>query len=599
MDYRRGTDRIESRLEEIKNSYLKSIEENLWVLNRAQLEIQLEGLVRLPDITAAEVHETSPGEHPIAVSVGRRTTGSAITRTTPILHSIGGTDQQIGVFYVEASLDPIYRELMDEVLVILLGQGAKTFLVSLFILYIFHRLVTRHLVTIAQFADRYDVHQPSMPLGLRREREEGEDELAQVVGAFNRLCENLRHSYDELRETNVKLEQDILARGRIEEALRQSEQRFRDYAGTASDWFWETGPEHELTSLWAGQVGFKSDLNARIGARWWEMAADIETEPEKWHEYRGVFARHEPFRDFLYTMCGGKGELSYISASGIPVFEAEGRFRGYRGVARDVTAMVLSDQILREAKEQAEAASRTKSAFLANMSHELRTPLNAVIGMAEMINAEMLGPVGNERYRVYAGDILVSGEHLLSIINDILDVAKIEAGEFTLDEREFDLCDVVVEVARILTVQANVAGIDLIVAPIPGVPRLRADTQAIRRVLFNLLSNALKFTAQGGTVTVVPRRLPSGDVEVSIEDTGIGIAAEDISKLMQPFTQLENVYQRRNQGAGLGLALARLLVEGHGGSIAIESRPGHGTTVTIRLPAVRFRQDVPMDPPPA
>jgi signal transduction histidine kinase len=225
--------------------------------------------------------------------------------------------------------------------------------------------------------------------------------------------------------------------------------------------------------------------------------------------------------------------------------------------------------------------------FLANMSHELRTPLNAIIGMSEMIKTEMLGPVANPQYRSYAGDIHTSGLHLLGIINEILDLAKIEAGRMELDERELDLGVVVGEVLRIVAPQAAANGLAVDSQLAPKLPHLRADEQAIRRILFNLLSNAFKFTPRGGEVTVALRQAENGDLELSVADTGIGIAAEDISKLMQPFVQLDNVYQRKYQGTGLGLALVRSLAQLHGGSISIESVPGRGTVVTVWLPAAR------------
>jgi signal transduction histidine kinase len=230
------------------------------------------------------------------------------------------------------------------------------------------------------------------------------------------------------------------------------------------------------------------------------------------------------------------------------------------------------------------------------MSHELRTPLNAIIGMSEMIKTEMLGPVAHPQYRSYAGDIHTSGLHLLGIINEILDLAKIEAGRMELDERELDLCVVVGEVLRIVAPQAAANGLAVDSQLAPKLPHLRADEQAIRRILFNLLSNAFKFTPRGGKVTVALRQAENADLELSVADTGIGIAAEDISKLMQPFVQLDNVYQRKYQGTGLGLALVRSLAQLHGGSISIESEPAQGTIVTVWLPADRVVQKRVGDP---
>jgi two-component system cell cycle sensor histidine kinase PleC len=239
---------------------------------------------------------------------------------------------------------------------------------------------------------------------------------------------------------------------------------------------------------------------------------------------------------------------------------------------------------LREAKDAAESASRAKSAFLANMNHELRTPLNAITGMSEIIKKQMFGPAAVERYRDYAADIHASGMHLLGIINDILDMAKIESGKAELVTHDLVLGDIVADVVRILGTEANAAGIKLEMVIAAALPRIRADEQAVRRILFNLLSNGMKFTPRGGRVTVFLRPGDAGFVELAVADTGIGIAPELIPELMQPFVQIESTYRRKYRGTGLGLALVRSLVELHRGSIAITSEPDRGTVVTIQLP---------------
>jgi two-component system cell cycle sensor histidine kinase PleC len=394
----------------------------------------------------------------------------------------------------------------------------------------------------------------------------------------------LQSAYDELREANRQLEHDIVARRRIESALRESEHRFRDYAETASDWFWETGPDHRFTYLSDRAIDFGVATASLIGHPRWEAATDLEDEPGKWRRHFRTLERREPFRDFIYRITLKDGSHGFASSSGKPVFDATGGFLGYRGVGRDMTTATRAEQTLRDAKVQAEMASRAKSDFLANMSHELRTPLNAIIGLSEMIKAEMLGPVANEQYRTYAGDINSSGLHLLGIINEILDLAKVEAGRMDLDIRPLNLADIARDVLRILRTQAEALGLMVEVSIAPDFPRVHADEQAIRRILFNLLSNAFKFTPNGGRVVVTLQQDPDGAVEISVADTGIGIAAENLPKLMQPFVQLDNVYKRKFQGAGLGLALVRSLVERHGGSVTIDSALDKGTRITIRLP---------------
>jgi PAS domain S-box-containing protein len=587
LDYRRGVDVIVTRLDEIEGSYLGSLGESLWNLDRRQLTLQLEGILRLPDIRAAEVREVTANAEPLVVAVGSRGETATLAREIPIVHVVQNEPRTIGHLYLEATLTEVYRELTSRALIILGSQGAKTFVVSLFILFIVHRLVTRHLVTVAGFVRSYDLRRPPPPLELQRRRPGTADELDQVVTSFNLMCASLQRAYDELRKANARLEQDIAVRRQTEDALRQSEQRFRDYAETASDWFWETGPDHRFTYLSERLAAFGINRPALIGHQRWDAAIDRADEPEKWRWHFRILERREPFRDLIYKVRHEDGSVGFVATSGKPVFDPGGRFVGYRGGGRDATATVRADQALREAKDLAEAASRAKSMFLANMSHELRTPLNAIIGMSEMIKTEMLGPVANPQYRSYAGDIHTSGLHLLGIINEILDLAKIEAGRMELDERELDLGVVVGEVLRIVAPQSAANGLVVESQLAPQLPHLRADEQAIRRILFNLLSNAFKFTPRNGKVTVTLRQAENADIELSVADTGIGIAAEDISKLMQPFVQLDNVYQRRFQGTGLGLALVRSLAQLHGGSISIESVPGRGTVVTVWLPAGR------------
>ncbi|HWK47606.1 MAG TPA: ATP-binding protein [Stellaceae bacterium] len=412
------------------------------------------------------------------------------------------------------------------------------------------------------------------------------------IWAFQHGLTPFNHRADEIMITTIGaaliLTDLSRARRQAETAnaeLHRSEQRLRDYAETASDWFWETGPTHRFTYMSERWTAFGIDRAALVGRRREELASDAEAEPEKWRDHLAVLDRHVPFRDFVFQARLGDGLTGYISTSGKPMIDAAGRFLGYRGVGSDVTAAVTIQRALREAKDVAEAASRAKSEFLANMSHELRTPLNAVIGMSEIISTEMFGPVANAQYLAYAADIHKSSLHLLGIINDLLDMAKIESGKGVLDKQNLALGDTVVDVVRVLETQATAAKLALEASIAVDLPRVWADERAIRSILFNLLSNALKFTPRGGRVTVVLSRTSAGHIEMVVADTGIGIAAEDIPRLMRPFAQLENVYQRKHQGTGLGLALARSLVELHGGSIGIESEPGQGTVVTVLLPA--------------
>lgn len=257
------------------------------------------------------------------------------------------------------------------------------------------------------------------------------------------------------------------------------------------------------------------------------------------------------------------------------------------------------------AVEDAKIANRAKTEFLANMSHELRSPLNAIIGFSEIIKLETFGPVGHRKYNEYVQDIHGSGEHLLAIINDILDLSRIEAGAASLSESETDLESLINDSVRIAQGRAD-AGRTRVSAHIPmQQPRLICDRRLLKQVLLNILSNALKFTPDHGEVLITALRTNCGDLQIRISDSGIGIPADRLNDMLQPFTQVEDSYVRRHEGAGLGLPLSKQFLDLHGGRLEIESFVGRGTAVTITLPAERLVEaavpepaDTSATPPP-
>ncbi len=234
-------------------------------------------------------------------------------------------------------------------------------------------------------------------------------------------------------------------------------------------------------------------------------------------------------------------------------------------------------------KNRAEAASRSKSEFLANMSHELRTPLNAVIGFSEVMRDGLFGPIGNEKYLEYSRDIHASGCYLLEVINDILDMSKIEAGRLTLSVGAFDVATIVEDSLRVVSQAAEEKKIALKRTGLKELD-IKADRRALKQVLINLLSNAVKFTPEGGRVTVKLARRAEDRCSIAITDTGIGIPESKLGKLGRPFEQVENQLSKSRNGSGLGLAISRSLVEMHGGHLEVTSREGKGTTVTCVLP---------------
>jgi two-component system, cell cycle sensor histidine kinase PleC len=242
------------------------------------------------------------------------------------------------------------------------------------------------------------------------------------------------------------------------------------------------------------------------------------------------------------------------------------------------------------AKDQADSANLTKSEFLANMSHELRTPLNAIMGFSEVIKNQLFGPLNVPQYLDYAGDIYDSGVHLLDIINDILDLSKVEAGKLELSEEEVDVKDVVGAVLHLIRGRDEATGVMLVQEMPSDLPLLFADKRKLKQMLLNLLTNAFKFTAEGGTADVSARIEDDGGLSLSVRDTGIGIASDQLELVLAPFGQVDSALSRNHQGTGLGLPLVKALVELHGGTMTIDSEPDKGTEVTLRFPAFRSRQ---------
>jgi PAS domain S-box-containing protein len=268
-----------------------------------------------------------------------------------------------------------------------------------------------------------------------------------------------------------------------------------------------------------------------------------------------------------------------------PILADGGHVAHFVAFITDASPRIRAEENLREAKHVAEIANRAKSDFLANVSHELRTPLNAIIGFSEIMQMQMFGAMGHKQYAAYADDIHSSGKHLLSIINDILDLSKIEAGRFQLHVEPVDIEETFEDCARLVRERAENAGLQVVRRIDPATPRLLADKRAVKQILINLLSNAIKFTPQGGEVTLSAQPTASGWVAMSVADTGIGIPPEQIDNALSAFGQVDNPFTRSQEGTGLGLPIVKSLVELHSGQFQIESAVGKGTKITMVMPA--------------
>ena len=283
------------------------------------------------------------------------------------------------------------------------------------------------------------------------------------------------------------------------------------------------------------------------------------------------------------------GSTFWVSANISPIRRPDGTITHYVGVEEDITRLKSVEGELREAIHQAEAANRTKSEFLANMSHELRTPLNAVIGFADILAEERFGGLGNEKYKEYAGDIRQSGHHLLQLINDILDVSRVEAGKLQLHEDLIDVPYLVQSAKSIISERVRAAELTMEIDMESPLPKLLADELRLKQVLLNLLGNAIKFTPPGGDITLSVGLDETKAFVFRVKDSGIGISPEDRDKIFTPFGQADSSLSRNHDGAGLGLPLSQSLVALHGGTISLDSKPGLGATFSVRLPRNRTR----------
>jgi PAS domain S-box-containing protein len=255
--------------------------------------------------------------------------------------------------------------------------------------------------------------------------------------------------------------------------------------------------------------------------------------------------------------------------------------------ARDISERKQAEADLRLAMNKVKAADRAKSEFLSTMSHELRTPLNAILGFAEIIEIEMFGPLGSPRYVSCASDIQLSARHLLGLINGVLDLSKADAGHLTLEEEEVELGEIFDQSLRLFREKASQQGVSLKMADRPEPPLLLADGRILRQIVINLVSNALKFTPEGGRILVSAEFGPGGGCTIWVEDTGCGISEDDLAVVTEPFVQVENAFTRRHEGTGLGLALVKKYIALHGGHLDIESAVGRGTRIAVIFPPER------------
>ncbi|HUE18776.1 MAG TPA: ATP-binding protein [Stellaceae bacterium] len=314
------------------------------------------------------------------------------------------------------------------------------------------------------------------------------------------------------------------------------------------------------------------------------IGGQLYVEPERRDEFIRLMHEKGVVTDFESAVRRRDGSVIWINETCREVRTTAGRLLYYEGTVEDITERKRREVELYAAKESAEVADRAKTEFLATMSHELRTPLNAVMGFAEIIRNESMGPVGVSIYRDYAGDIHDSGQHLLMLINDILDFVKADSGGLQLDWEMVELNGVIAGVARLLAAQAEAAGVTLAEQESSEPVFCRGEERRLRQILINLVGNSIKFTLAGGRIDIATDTTPDGQARITVRDTGIGMSPEDLGRIGEPFYQADSTLARKYEGTGLGLAISHRMVRLHNGTLKLESVVGKGTTATILLP---------------
>ena len=377
---------------------------------------------------------------------------------------------------------------------------------------------------------------------------------------------------------------------RTDEKLRASDLSYRSFYQHALEGIFRTtadGHYLDANPALARIYGYDTPTGLILGLT--DISSQLYVDPSRREEFTCLMREHDQVTGFVSQIRRRDGSTIWISENARAVRDWTGKLVCYEGTVEDVTGKIEAEQAVHEGLRRAKEANAAKNAFLAAMSHELKTPLNAIIGFSEIIKGEMLGPLGNDCYRGYMGDIHASGKKLLSIISDVLDVARLEGGAIALCQGECRPCDIAARaIARARATMEDRR--DIAVGVAGDLPPVDVDCSRFEQVLGNLLANALKFTPPEGQVTIRAWLGTSGGMHFAVADTGIGMAPETISAALEPFRQLDSTLARRFEGAGLGLPIAVALMKLHGGTLHIQSAIGQGTTVTVALPATRTLQ---------
>ncbi len=590
LEYRRDVSALELRLEQISKSYLDSVAEGLWILDEKQLQLQLMGILRLPDIRAVEVREAGADSNPLVIRLGEISNSPEITRVYPLHYNVQGKDMLIGTLRVQASLADVYRRVLDTTLVILVTQAATIFLVSLFIVYIFHQLVTRHLFAIASYVDSYRINDPPSPMQLRRPPGRQEDELQRVVTAFNALSDDLQTAYRDLSDVNDKLAQDVAARRQVETALREREAKIRRLVDANIIGIFVRSITEEVDGLiveandaFLRMVGYNREDLISGRMRWAELT------PPEWRD--GDVRAAAELR-MTGTLPALEKEYFRKDGSRVPVLVGAASLENGTYVVAFVLDLTErkraeaeareSERRHRETQDQLAHANRveTMGQLTASIAHEVNQPIAATVTNAQAA-LRWLGaqPPDLDEVRQALGRIVRDGSRAGAVVGRIRNLIK----KASRSDERLDINAAIREVIELTRSEAIKHGVRAQTELAEGLPSIQGDRVELQQVMLNLILNAVEAmseTSEGSReLLITTGKTETGDVLVAVRDSGPGLALKTLENIFDAF------YTTKPNGLGLGLSICRSIVEGHDGKLWASANTPRGAVFQFTLPA--------------
>jgi PAS domain S-box-containing protein len=579
LEYRHDVSDLELRLDQIGRTNLDSLAERLWALDENQLRLQLTGILRLPDMRAVEVREAGSTGDPLVIRLGERSTSSTITRQYPLLYNVQGQNTRIGTLYVQATLVDLRRRLVHTGWTIFLNQAAETVLVSMFIVYIFHKQITRHLFAIATFAASYRINDPPPPLQLRRPTRRHEDELQRVVTAFNVLSDDLQAAYRSLNDINEQLTRDVAARRQTEAVLREREARIRRLidADIIGIFLWDIeGLIFEANDAFLLMVGYdRGDLvSGRL--RWTDLTPPEwrERDNQQWVAELKMTGRMQPIEKEYFRKDGSRVLVLIGSAS----FEESAN----QGVAfvLDLTERTRAEEALRQAKADLVRVNRvtTMGEMTASLAHEIKQPIAAAVTDAKTCLRWL---------RRDEPDVAEASEAALRMVTDVARATDIisrlglQFQKGTSKRELVDVNEVIREMIALLESEATRYNILVRTELAADLPRVMGDRVQLQQVLMNLMINSIDATKSvDGTreLAIKSQRADNEQLQVSVSDTGIGLPPQQADQIFNAF------FTTKPHGTGMGLRISRSIIESHGGRLWASANDGRGATFYFTLP---------------